>query len=976
MSNPSDPTVYVVHHAHHRFIPEESDWGFTRFIGVAKLDHPVDMRGVPIMENGQTVITAYVRVYDDPTGVLWHNFVDYDSKAVTGYVGLKNQGATCYMNSLLQSLFFTNYFRKAVFEIPTEEDEPSKSVSLALQRVFYQLATSQTSVGTTELTRSFGWNSLESFMQHDVQEFNRVLQDNLEGKMKGTEAEGAIQRLFVGKMKSYIKCINVDYESSRVENFYDIQLNVKGCKTLRDSFANYVDVETLDGENKYHAEGHGLQRFEYDIEHDAMVKINDKHEFPLEIDLAEFVADGEEKEKTGPDGFKYSLHGVLVHSGDLHGGHYFALLRPEKNGKWFKFDDDRVTPATLKEVLDDNYGGGEPLENLTHLPIVIRRILSHKRFTNAYMLVYIRDNAMDEILRPLTKEDIPEHLQRRLDDELAAIEARRRERIEATMYMNTLVISDEDFRTHDGCDLYNPRSNSGKLFKVRKQDTFSTFRQSVADSYGVTEDEIRLWTLVKRQNETIRTDTPVPESDWKETMEHIKDRYGPNTQTELRFYIEFSEKSAKPNGRISWIPNGSQNSNIMIFIKYYDPLVGKLEGLGKVHVNRQAKVNEIVSVLNSRKGFPASTNLKLFEEIKPTMIEPIRLRSTFLQCEIQDGDIIVFQRDLSSKEANELKDHNLRMSIPQHYDYIANRLIVEFRPKNDQDGSLQTYSIELTKKSTYDQVAGALAAKLGTDPMHIQFTASTPNGLPKHILKRATNMLLHEMLPAGNVPPTVATNILYYEKLNISIVELESKRLFKVTWLGPTLKDESTHEFLMLRTGTMGAVVDALLQKIKRPLDSIQGLRIFAVMNGKYLREYKPSDPISTAHDMLSMYVEEIPKEELELGGDEILLPCFHFQSDVNRTHGIPFRIVVKDGETFAALKARVHARLGISDKEFAKVKFFFINNTAARITPVADDDVLSVADLSQGEQLGLDHVDKSGRSSRLGIEKAIFIRG
>jgi len=91
-------------------------------------------------------------------------------------------------------------------------------------------------------------------------------------------------------MKSYIKCINVDYESSRVENFYgksslqslvavnmvttspadktclrlyfifsDIQLNVKGCKTLRDSFANYIDVETLDGENKYQAEGHGLQ---------------------------------------------------------------------------------------------------------------------------------------------------------------------------------------------------------------------------------------------------------------------------------------------------------------------------------------------------------------------------------------------------------------------------------------------------------------------------------------------------------------------------------------------------------------------------------------------------------------------------------------------------------------------------------------------------------------------------------------------
>ena len=32
--------------------------------------------------------------------------------------------------------------------------------------------------------------------------------------------------------------------------------------------------------------------------------------------------------------------------------------------------------------------------------------------------------------------------------------------------------------------------------------------------------------------------------------------------------------------------------------------------------------------------------------------------------------------------------------------------------------------------------------------------------------------------------------MIYYEKLDMSIVELESKRLIKVTWLGPTLKDE------------------------------------------------------------------------------------------------------------------------------------------------------------------------------------------
>jgi hypothetical protein len=52
-----------------------------------------------------------------------------------------------------------------------------------------QLQFSKTSVGTKDLTKSFGWGSMDSFMQHDVQELNRVLVDNLQEKMMvGTDA--------------------------------------------------------------------------------------------------------------------------------------------------------------------------------------------------------------------------------------------------------------------------------------------------------------------------------------------------------------------------------------------------------------------------------------------------------------------------------------------------------------------------------------------------------------------------------------------------------------------------------------------------------------------------------------------------------------------------------------------------------------------------------------------------------------------
>jgi ubiquitin carboxyl-terminal hydrolase 7 len=112
--NPTNPTKQKSMPASHRFYAGETDWGFTSFLGIrAAYQRAVHNNETPIAKGGEvTNMTAYVRVVKDPSGVLWHNFRDYDSRRQTGYAGLRNQGATCYMNSLLQSLYFTNAFRK------------------------------------------------------------------------------------------------------------------------------------------------------------------------------------------------------------------------------------------------------------------------------------------------------------------------------------------------------------------------------------------------------------------------------------------------------------------------------------------------------------------------------------------------------------------------------------------------------------------------------------------------------------------------------------------------------------------------------------------------------------------------------------------------------------------------------------------------------------------------------------------------
>lgn len=76
------------------------------------------------------------------------------------------------------------------------------------------------------------------------------------------------------------------------------------------------------------------------------MQINDRYEFPDELDLdagdGRFLAADADRSVRN----LYRLHSVLVHSGGVHGGHYYAFIRPDGK-QWLKFDDDKARSCAM-----------------------------------------------------------------------------------------------------------------------------------------------------------------------------------------------------------------------------------------------------------------------------------------------------------------------------------------------------------------------------------------------------------------------------------------------------------------------------------------------------------------------------------------------------------------------------------------------------------------------------------------------------
>jgi ubiquitin carboxyl-terminal hydrolase 7 len=360
------------------------------------------------------------------------------------------------------------------------------------------------------------------------------------------------------------------------------------------------------------------------------------------------------------------------------------------------------------------------------------------------------------------------------------------------------------------------------------------------------------------------------------------------------------------------------------------------------------------------------------------MIELMKSKSTFAQSEIQDGDVICFQVDQSEKEFHDLESQGLYSNPIQFYDFLQNRVMIIFRPKfEDPDHDHPEFSLILSKKHNYDIMSQKAGEFLRHDPIKLRFTTThVTNGSAKSILKRSLNQSIAEIMGTNYINPT--TSVILYEKLDVSIVELETKRSLKIIWTGIHNREEASHPFLLPKTSMVHDLADHLAKQVTLAPGSTGKIRVFEVSkDGKTQKEFTGSEMIGNIPDPVELYAEEIPQEELEADEHEKIISVFHFQKEVSRTHGVPFRFVVKPHEKFADTKKRLQTRIGVSDKDIAKYRFALIQiSTFKQPTYIEDEDIIYDHKFAPEDVLGLDHVDKSGKTRAGAGEKAIVIRG
>ncbi|XP_047660307.1 ubiquitin carboxyl-terminal hydrolase 47 isoform X2 [Tachysurus fulvidraco] len=289
--------------------------------------------------------------------------IEQERPAEKPYNGLKNQGATCYLNSILQCLYMTEDFQEEVERFVPDQRNPDKeSFMQELQKLFKGMKKGDCK--TEGITRRLGITKVHE--QEDVVEYYQ----------KTLKAIGPLSsKVFEGKMSNKTKCIN-DHIFEEECHFFTIPLSIEAGHNevfkVQNGLQTFLERIKLDEDNWLYCKQCGEKnetetwneikefptiltlypkRFYFDYYKMRPVKNHCPMDIPLQLEpCVWFILLQPTKDLNAltiicpwvDTNLKYELYAVINHIGNESGGHYNAVIKSFKDGKWYCFDDTSV----------------------------------------------------------------------------------------------------------------------------------------------------------------------------------------------------------------------------------------------------------------------------------------------------------------------------------------------------------------------------------------------------------------------------------------------------------------------------------------------------------------------------------------------------------------------------------------------------------------------------------------------------------
>jgi hypothetical protein len=279
------------------------------------------------------------------------------SRNVT-FRGLRNMGATCYLNSILQQLFWILPFRDGFLS----QDFGDCDWAVELQNLFGELrffpAACVDPSGFVGCWKGIDDMPISPRTQQDAVEFLNLILDRMEQLLPDI-----VKPLFYGTTLVRFRGVGNDFEQETKEPFLTLPLQVMNLANVSESFeASLVPEDYPD----YQADGFGkipvvrttrilesppfliitLQRFTYVISAGERTKINSKYEFPEVLDIAPITTDPSQS-------LVYDLIGIVQHFGTAQAGHYVSHVKID--GDWRTFNDGTVSKSL--DPVASSFGG-------------------------------------------------------------------------------------------------------------------------------------------------------------------------------------------------------------------------------------------------------------------------------------------------------------------------------------------------------------------------------------------------------------------------------------------------------------------------------------------------------------------------------------------------------------------------------------------------------------------------------------------